>query len=133
MEGMLGSCGGRSRWTQPWFLWDVAAAVTYLVVLWVFHSEKLSSPIRIVLGFLPALLWIACVVAVVRMVRTLDEMGRRIQLQAASIAFVATIILDFVSVGLDSAKIFTVNLLGLGSAGAAIWAVSVVFLARRYR
>ncbi len=133
MNWTLGSCHGRSRWAQPWVLWDMAACVAGLAVLWVFHNEKLSSLSRIVLGFLPALLWIACVVALVRKVSTLDEMGRRIHLQAASIAFVATIILNFVSVGLGEAKIYSVNASELGSAGILIWAVTVVFLTRRYQ
>ncbi len=133
MNWTLGSCNGRSRWMQPWVLWDMAACVAGLAVLWVFHSEKLSSLSRMVLGFLPALLWIACVVALVRKVSTLDEMGRRIHLQAASIAFVATIILNFVSVGLGEAKIYSVSASELGSAGILIWAVTVVFLTRRYQ
>jgi cytochrome c biogenesis protein CcdA len=133
MEGMLGRCGGRSRWTQPWVLWDAAAVLTGLAVMWAFHSQKLSSPSRMVLGLLPALLWIICVVAVVRKVRTLDEMGKRIHLQAASIAFVATVILNFVSVGLGVAKIYTVEADTLGDAGIVIWAVSVAFLTRKYQ
>jgi cytochrome c biogenesis protein CcdA len=133
MNGMLGGCEGRSRWTQPWVLWDAAAVVTGLAVIWVFHNEKLSSPSRIVLGFLPALLWIGCVVALVRKVRTLDEMGKRIHMQAASIAFVATVILNFVSVGLGASKIYAVKVVDLGSAGILIWALAVVFLTRRYQ
>jgi hypothetical protein len=73
------------------------------------------------------------VVAIVRKVRTLDEMGRRLQLQAASIAFVATIILNFVSFGLGFTKIYTLNAVDLGDAGMVIWAVATAFLARRYQ
>jgi cytochrome c biogenesis protein CcdA len=133
MEGVFGTCEGRSRWTQPWFLWNAAACVAGLVVMWVFHHEKLNSASRIVLGFLPALLWIACVVALVRKIRTLDEMGRRLQSQAASIAFVATAILNFVFLGLETAKIYAVNASDLGWTGIVIWAVTTVFLSRRYQ
>lgn len=133
METVFGTCEGRSRWTQPWLLLDAAACVAGLVALWVFHHENLSSLSRIVLGFLPALLWIACVVAYVRKVRTLDEMGRRIQLQAASIAFVATVVLNFVSMGLHAAKLYTVRTGDLGGAGIVIWAVALVFLVRGYQ
>lgn len=133
MNETLGSCEGHSRWSQPWVLWNAAAVVTGLITIWVFRNEKLNSPSRIVLGFLPALLWIVCVVALVRQIRALDEMGRRIHLQAASIAFVATIILNFVSLGLNSAKIYTVEAGDLGGAGIVIWGVAAAFLARRYR
>jgi len=56
-------------------------------------------------GFLTAMMWLLCVIAVVRNIRTLDEMGKRIHLQAASIAFVATVILNYVFFGLETARI----------------------------
>jgi len=133
METVFGTCEGHSRWTQPWVLWAAAGVVASLAVTWVFHNEKLSSPSRIVLGFLPSLLLILAVVALVRKVRTLDEMGRRLQLQAASMAFVATVILNFVSVGLHIAKIYTVKSGDLEGAGIIIWAVATAFLARRFQ
>lgn len=133
MESVFGTCEGHSRWTQPWVLWAAAGVVATFVVQWVFHYEELSSPSRIVLGFLPALLLILSVLALVRKVRTLDEMGRRLQLEAASIAFVATVILNFVSFGLYFAKIYTVKASDLGGAGMLIWAGATVFLARRYQ
>jgi hypothetical protein len=94
MDEMLGSCEGRSRWKQPFVLWVMAAAVTGEAVFFLLPYEKLSSPTRTVLGFLPTLLWVFCVVALVRKVRTQDEMVKRIHLQAASIAFVATVVLN---------------------------------------
>jgi hypothetical protein len=51
------------------------------------------------------MMWLLCVIAVVRNIRTLDEMGKRIHLQAASIAFVATVILNYVFFGLETARI----------------------------
>jgi cytochrome c biogenesis protein CcdA len=133
METVFSTCEGHSRWTQPWVLWATAGVVASLAVTWIFHNEKLSSPSRIVLGFLPALLFILSVVALVRKVRTLDEMGRRLQLQAASIAFVATITLNFVSFGLGFTKIYTLNAVDLGDAGMVIWAIATASLARRYQ
>ncbi len=56
-------------------------------------------------GFLAAMMWLLCVIAVVRNIRTLDQMGKRIHLQAASIAFVATVILNYVFFGLETARI----------------------------
>jgi hypothetical protein len=133
MESVFGGCEGRSRWTQPWVLWAAAAVVADLVGMWVSHSEKLSPTSRILLGFLPALLLILSVVALVRRVRRLDEMGRRLQLQAASIAFVATVLLTFASMGLSAAKIYAVKAADLGTAGMLVWAVATVYLARRYQ
>jgi hypothetical protein len=49
------------------------------------------------LVFLPALLAILFVVAFVKDVRKLDEMRRRIHLQAAAIAFLLTVILTWES------------------------------------
>ncbi len=46
---------------------------------------------------------------------------------------VATIILNYVSVGLDPAKIYSVKAADLGGAGILTWAVAAALLTRRYR
>ena len=62
------------------------------------------------------MMWLLCVIAVVRDIRTLDEMGKRIHLQAASIAFVA-VILKCVFFGLETARIYVARL-QMAEAGA---------------
>jgi hypothetical protein len=60
-------------------------------------------------GSLLAMMWLLCVIAVVRNIRTLDETGQRIHPQVASIAFVATVILNYVFFGLETARIYALK------------------------
>ena len=118
---------------RPFVLWGIAALATALTVEWIFRHEELHSPARLVLGFLPALLAILFVLAFVKDVRKLDEMVRRIHLQAAAISFLLTVILTFVFDGLKSAGIYRASLSDLDSATVLIWVGALVFVSLRYR
>jgi hypothetical protein len=118
---------------QPFVLWGIAALATGLTVNWIFKHEELRSPAKPLLGFLPALMAILFVVAFVKDVRKLDEMRRRIHLQAAAIAFLLTVILAFVFDGLENAGIYRATLSDLNSATALIWAAALIILSLRYR
>jgi hypothetical protein len=126
-----------SRWTyiftRPYVLWGMAALATALTVQWIFKHEEVHSPARQILGFLPALLAVLFVVAFVKDVRKLDEMRRRIHLQAAAIAFLLTVILTFVFDGLKDAGIYRATLSDLDTASVMIWAAALIFLSVRYR
>src|SRR6516165_5372517 len=102
---MTTNCSWSSRLTsilaRPFVLCGIAALATSLTVQWIFKHEELHSPARQMFGFLPV------VVAFVTDVRKLDEMKRRIHLQAAAVAFLLTVILTFVFDGLKSAGIYT--------------------------
>lgn len=118
---------------RPFVLWGIATLATALTVKWIFKHEELHSPARQMLGFLPALLAILFVVAFVRDVRKLDEMRRRIHLQAAAISFLLTVILTFVFDGLKDAGIYRATLSDLDSATVLIWATALIILSLRYR
>jgi len=133
MNGMAENCSGRSRWTQPFVLLGFATAVTGLTVPWLLKHEQLSSTLRSVLGFLPALMWILFIVAVARGVLKLDEMGKRIHLQAASIAFLMTMILAYAFVGLEAVGVYSAKSGDLGGGAALIWGFVLVFVTWRYR
>ena len=130
-------CSWNSRltnvFTRPFVLWGIAALATGLTVNWIFKHEELHSPAKPLLGFLPALMAILFVVAFVKDVRKLDEMRRRIHLQAAAIAFLLTVILTFVFDGLENAGIYRATLSDLNSATVLIWAAALIILSLRYR
>lgn len=129
---MAENCSWSSRLTQPFVLWGIAAAATSLTVEWLFKHEELPYPAKPILGFLPALLAIFFVVALVRGVRKLDEMVQRIHLQAASIAFLLTVILGFVFDGLEIRNLHATRS-DLSSALAFTWGAALIFLSLRYR
>ena len=127
----------RSRLTsilaRPFVLWGMAALATALTVQWIFKHEELHSPAKPMLGFLPALMAILFVVAFVKDVRKLDEMIRRIHLQAAAISFLLIVILTFVFDGLKDAGIYRATLSDLDTATVLIWATALIFLSVRSR
>ena len=118
---------------RPFVLWGIAALATGLTVNWIFQHEELHSPAKPILGFLPTLMAILFVVAFVKDVRKLDEMRRRIHLQAAATAFLLTVILSFVFDGLGSAGIYRATLSDLNTATVLIWATALIVLSLRYR
>jgi hypothetical protein len=122
-----------SIFARPFVLWGIAALATALTVKWIFNHEELHSPARAMLGFLPALMAVLFVVAFVKDVRKLDEMARRIHLQAAAISFMLTVILTFVFDGLKTAGIYRATLSDLDTATVVIWACALIFLSMRYR
>jgi hypothetical protein len=127
----------RSRLTsilaRPFVLWGMAALATTLTVQWIFKHEELHSPAKPMLGFLPALMAILFVVAFVKDVRKLDEMIRRIHLQAAATSFLLIVILTFVFDGLKDAGIYRATLSDLDTATVLIWATALIFLSLRSR
>ena len=118
---------------RPFVLWGIGALATALTVQWIFKHEELHSPARPMLGFLPAVLAILFVVAFVKDVRKLDEMIRRIHLQAAATSFLLTVILTFVFDGLKDAGIYRATLSDLDTATVLIWAAALIFLSLRSR
>jgi hypothetical protein len=134
---MAANCSWSSRltniFTRPFVLWGIAAWATALTTKWIFKHEELHSSARLMLGFLPILLAILFVVAFVKDVRKLDEMGRRIHMQAAAISFLLTVILTFVFDGLKSAGIYSATLSDIDSATVLIWVAALIFLSLRYR
>jgi hypothetical protein len=122
-----------SIFTRPYVLWGIAALATQLTAEWLFKHGELRSPAGPILGFLPSLLAIFMVVALVKDVRKLDEMRRRIHLQAAAISFLLTVILTFVFDGLKSAGIYRATLSDLDTATVLFWVAALIFLSLRYR
>ncbi len=126
---MTSNWGLSSRLTRPYVLWGIAA----LAAEWLFKHEELPSPAKSILGFLPALMAIFMVVAILQDVRKLDEMVRRIHLQAASIAFLLTVILTFVFDGLENAGVYRATRSVLVTANLVIWVAALIFLSWTYR
>ncbi|AZC19627.1 MULTISPECIES: hypothetical protein [Pseudomonas] len=92
-----------------------------------------SGPGKIALALVPVVPMIAMALAVVRQLRRLDEMVRRVQLEALALSFVCTALITFSygfleTVGLPRLSMFYVwPLMGL------IWALATVVGMRRYQ
>jgi hypothetical protein len=119
--------------TRPFGMWGLAALATSLTLNRVFKHHELAAWARLMLYSVPIFLAIMFVVAFVKGVRKLDEMGRRIHMQAASTSFLLTVILTFVLDGLKSAGVYTATLSDIDTATIVIWVASLVFFSLRYR
>lgn len=133
MDTANSTCTARSRWTQPFVLWGIGTGATGLAVMWLLKHERLSPVLQSTLGFLPALMWILFIVAVARAVRKLDEMGKRIHLEAASISFLLTIILAYLFLGLQTVGLYTAKSGDLAGVSVLIWVLVLTIVTHRYR
>jgi hypothetical protein len=127
------NCSWSSRLRQPVFLWGAAALATHLTVDWLFKYRQPRSLALSLFGFLPALMWIFVIAGFVRAVLKSDELQQRIHLQAASIAFVLTVILALIFGGLERAGLYQATWSDLGSPLLFLLLVAYVFSAWRYR
>lgn len=62
-------------------------------VSWTLSHASLEPPIRLALALVPVALWACAIAFVVLVLRTLDELQRRIQLEALAIAFPSAMLL----------------------------------------
>lgn len=70
--------------------------VAVFAVSWALEHQAMGPAGRLALALLPAALWAGAIVLLVVMVRGLDELQRRIQLEALAIAFSAAMMLGMV-------------------------------------
>ncbi len=130
------SCGlGPRAWVPP-LLWGLGAGLAAATATILFARFNLPLPLRIVVAVLPLGPSLGYVFAVVRMLRRVDELQRRIQLEAIGFAFAATVIVAMLVDLLAQAKIVPVihwGWTGLWSVMALLWALGSFVAGRRYR
>ncbi|MCI0391016.1 MAG: hypothetical protein MOB07_19905 [Acidobacteria bacterium] len=61
-----------------------------IVITWLLKTRHLSAPVRVVLALIPPIIWAFTIIFLLRLVRLLDELQRRIHLEALAIAFPST-------------------------------------------
>jgi hypothetical protein len=121
-----------SRFTRPVFLWAMAALVTDFSVQWL-RSQRSSFTVpawTTLLPLVPAMFFFA---ALVRTVQRMDEMQKRICLEASSIAFLLTLVLSFIVTGLEQAGIYHPAWHEVGSLMMVLWACAYLFISWRYQ
>ncbi|WP_459205474.1 hypothetical protein ACSMEV_12825 [Pseudomonas sp. MLB6B] len=98
------------------------------------YLPLLSTPLikaAVALAPVPALVAMAWVV--IRQLRSLDELHRRIQLEALGMAFVATVLITFSYGFLETAGLPRLSMFMVWPLMGALWALGTVFGVRRYR
>lgn len=131
-DDMATTSGWVSRLRRPAFLLANAAVATQIAVQVILRHETFGGPVKWVLDFLPAAVWILFIVSFVLEVRKKDEFQRLIHLQASSIAFVLSVVLTLVFSALERAGIFRGSWNWIGTPSMLLWAIAYITLARRY-
>ena len=130
------SCGlGPRAWLPP-LLWGLGAGFAAAAATVLFVLLKLPTPMRAALALLPLLPSVGYILCIVRMLRRVDELQRRIQLEAIGFAFAGTVIVAMLVDLLEQAKIVPAihwGWAGLWTAMALLWALGNVIAVRRYR
>jgi hypothetical protein len=78
------------RWL---YLTGCLTLVSVIVVSWALEHASLQPPARLALALVPVALWAGAIAFVVLALRSLDELQRRIQLEALAIAFPSAMLL----------------------------------------
>jgi uncharacterized membrane protein len=92
-----------------------------------------DSFLRYVIAPLPVLPAIGLVIGFVRYLRGIDELQRRIQLEALAIAFGATALVTFCYGFLESAGVPRLSAIWIGPAMVMLWGLSSAFVSRRFQ
>jgi len=61
--------------------------ISVIVVSWLFSTYDMSISLRLALALVPAVIWTFCLIFMLRLVRQLDELQRRIHLEALAMPF----------------------------------------------
>ena len=123
----------RSRFTRPVFLLAIAAPLTALVVQWLGDRALLTAR-ALTIGIVASLLLIFFfAVSAARMIVKMDELQKRICVESLSIAFLLTLLLTAIFVGLELAGLHRPKWDDLGSYMMLLWACAYVFSVWRYR
>jgi len=130
------SCGlGPRAWVAP-LLWGLGAGLSAGAATVVFAMTRLPLGLRLLVAVLPLLPSVGYIRCIVNMLRRVDELQRRIQLEAIGFAFAATVIVAMLVDLLQQARIAPVVHWGWGglwAAMAVLWALGNVVAVRRYR
>jgi hypothetical protein len=65
----------------------ITLILSVIVVSWLLERQELSPALRLALAALPVIAWVFTLIGYSRLIQHLDEMQRRIQLEALAFAF----------------------------------------------
>ncbi len=119
------------------FLMEFAVVmVVYILCVVISSSLVRSMPdgvAKIALALLPVIPMIAMAVSIVRRVNAMDEMGRKIQLDALAVAFVCTALTTFSYGFLETAGFPRLSAFMVWPIMGGVWCVATIVGTRRYQ
>ncbi|QXH77802.1 hypothetical protein [Pseudomonas salmasensis] len=107
--------------------------VLCVVVSSVYMSSIPDGVAKIALALLPVIPMIAMAVSIIRRLNAMDEMGRKIQLEALAVAFVCTALTTFSYGFLETAGFPRMSAFMVWPIMGGVWCVATIIGSRRYQ
>ncbi|EIK61025.1 hypothetical protein NM213_21670 [Pseudomonas lactis] len=107
--------------------------VLCVVVSSVYMSSMPDGVAKIALALLPVIPMIAMAVSIIRRLNAMDEMGRKIQLEALAVAFVCTALTTFSYGFLETAGFPRMSAFMVWPIMGGVWCVATIIGSRRYQ
>ena len=122
------------RVRRPAAVWALTALASELVVEQVLRREpSLPAGAQMALALAPLLPSLMFVLALVRMIKRMDELQRLICLESVFIAFIGTIAFTFILAALEQAGAYRPPWASVGEAMLALWGAAYVYSSWKYR
>lgn len=115
------------------FFSALAAYVVAVLVSTHFLADAPEGAGKISLALVPVIPLVAMALAAIRQLGRMDEMGRKIQLEALGIAFIGTALITSSYGFLETAGLPRLSMFFVWPVMGGIWAMATVIGARRYR
>lgn len=115
------------------FIVSLLAYVLCVMLSSHFVAEMADGASKVAMALVPVPAMLLMAWAVVAQLRQLDELARRIQLEALGMAFVATALLTFSYGFLETAGFPRLSMFMVWSLMGPLWALGTLIGARRYR
>lgn len=90
-------------WLSAWILLPVSFVVSYFLARWGVEVLPQGSPGALAVALLPVPVFAGLIYSIVRGVRSMDELERRIQLEALALAYPVALLIVFTAGLLDLA------------------------------
>ena len=107
--------------------------VLCVVVSSVYMSSMPDGVAKIALALLPVIPMIAMAVSIIRRLNAMDEMGRKIQLEALAVAFACTALTTFSYGFLETAGFPRMSAFMVWPIMGGVWCVATIIGSRRYQ
>lgn len=122
--------------TKRFLVEFIVILLVYICCVVVSSSSVRSMPdgaAKIALALLPAIPMVAMAVSIIRRLNSMDELGRKIQLEALAVAFVCTALTTFSYGFLETAGLPRLSAFMVWPIMGGIWCVATIIGTRRYQ
>lgn len=122
--------------TKRFLVEFIAILLLYVACVVISSSSVRAMPdgvAKIALALLPVIPMIAMAVSIIRRLNSMDELGRKIQLEALAVAFVCTALTTFSYGFLETAGLPRLSAFMVWPIMGGVWCVATIIGTRRYQ